>query len=323
MLPKALITGATGFIGSHLLETLVEKKWDITCLVRPQSQTGEIEKMPVRILRGPMDSQDVLESAVEDQDYIFHLAARIRPAPPEIYDKANYRLTRNLANACLRKNPGVYRFVYVSSISVGGPTSLGQYLDETRPPNPASEYGRTKLKGEQALKEIWDKLPATIIRPPNVYGARQQETEILVKLIRKRIVPLLKEEGKTTSLIYIKDLIRGILLAAESSEARSHTYYLTDGEGYSWREIILTLKKTVLGNSFYLPIPENLIYSLAWFADILRAAGWRKLYFGRQVWNAMVKTRWLFSSSRAEKELSFRPHYKIDAGFKDMLNPCD
>jgi len=103
--PKALITGATGFIGSHLLETLIENKWDVTCLVRPQSHTHAIHKMTVNIKRGPLDDKSVLESAVDGQDYIFHLAARIRPAPPEIYDLANHRLTRDLANACLRKNP--------------------------------------------------------------------------------------------------------------------------------------------------------------------------------------------------------------------------
>ena len=320
---KALITGSTGFIGSHLLEMLVEKKWTVTCLVRPQSRTEAIEKMPVHIHRGALDDQEVLESAVTDQDYIFHLAARIRPASPEVYDRANHRLTRDLANACLRKNPEVKRFVYVSSISVAGPTPPGQHFDETQPPNPASEYGRTKLKGEQALMEIWDRLPSTIIRPPNVYGARQQETEILIKLIRKRIVPLLKEEGESTSLIYVKDLIQGILQATESPEAQSKTYYLTDGNGYSWRELILTLKKLILGNSFFLPIPENLIYSLAWFADMLHAVGFRKLYFGRRVWNAMAKTKWLFSTSKAIKELDFRPHYELEAGFKDMLGPSE
>jgi nucleoside-diphosphate-sugar epimerase len=319
MTTKALITGATGFIGSHLLEAMVEKKWDITCLVRPQSRTEAIEKMQVRIDRGALDDQNVLDGAVIGQDYIFHLAGRIRPAPPEVYDRANHRLTRDLANACLRKNPEVRRFVYISSISVGGPTPPGIQLDETHPPNPVSEYGRTKLKGELALKEIWDRLPATIIRPPNVYGARQQETEMLIKLIRKRVVPLLKEEGKSTSLIYIKDLIQGIIQAAESPEAQSQIYYLTDGNGYSWRELILTLKKMMLGNSFYLPIPEKLIYSLAWFADIFRAAGFKNLYFGRKVWNAMAKTKWLFSTSKAMKELAFRPQYELGAGFRHML----
>ena len=319
MPPKAMITGATGFIGSHLVETLIAKKWDITCLVRPQSQTDAIEKMPVLIHRGPLDDPDVLESALEGQDYIFHVAARIRPAPPEVYERANHRLTRDLANACLRKNPEVKRFVYISSIAAAGPTPSGKQTDETQPPCPASQYGRTKLKGEQALKEIWDRLPATIIRPPNVYGARQQETELLIKLIRKRIVPILKDERKSTSLIYIKDLIQGILLATEHPSARNQIYYLTDGEGYSWRELILALKKMVLGKSFFLPVPEDLIYSLAWLADILRAAGVRNLYFGRRVWNAMAKTQWLFSSSKAMQELGFRPQYNLQAGFEDML----
>ena len=319
MPPSALITGATGFIGGHLLETLVAKKWDITCLVRPQSRTGAVEKMPVHIKRGPLHKQDVLESAVKGQDYIFHLAARIRPAPPEVYETANHRLTRDLANACVRNNPGIRRFIYVSSISVAGPTPPGECYDETHPPSPVSEYGRTKHKGEQALQKLGDKLPTTIIRPPNVYGARQQETEILTKLIRRRVVPLLREEGKSTSLIYIKDLIRGILLAAESPQAQGRTYYLTDGEGYSWREVILTLKRIVLGRSLFLPIPEGAIYSLAWFSDILRAAGFKKLHFGRGIWNAMVKTKWLFSSSKAEAELAFRTHYKLEAGLKDML----
>jgi len=99
-------------------------------------------------------------------------------------------------------------------------------------------------------------------------------------------VPLLNEEEKSTSLIYIKDLIQGILLATDSPQAQGQTYYLTDGRGYSWKEIILTMKKTLLGRSLYLPIPENLIYFAAWSADMLRAAGFKKIYFGRKVWNA-------------------------------------
>lgn len=320
MQPKALITGATGFIGGHLLEALVEKKWEITCLVRPQSRTNAIEKKPIRILRGRMNEASVLERAVEGQDYIFHLAARIRSAPREVYAKANHILTKELVNACLRKNPHVKRFVYISSISVAGPTPLGQLLDETAPPNPVSEYGRTKLEGERAVREIWDKLSVTIIRPPNVYGNRQQETEMLIKLLRCRIVPFLREEGKSTSLIYIKDLVRGILVAAQSPRAQSQIYYLTDGEGYSWREIILALKKNVLGQTLYLPVPESFIYTLAGFADILRAAGWKKLYFGRKIWTAMAKSRWLFSSAKAEKELGFRPYHGLESGFNDMFS---
>ncbi len=322
MPPKALLTGATGFIGSHLLETLVERKWDITCLVRPQSRISPIKKMPVRILSGRLDDPDILEQAVQAQDYIFHLAARIRPAPAEVYENVNHIWTRNLAYSCLRSNLGIKRFVYVSTIGAAGPTPSDTFYDETHPPSPESHYGRTKLCGENAIREIWEKIPSTIIRPPNVFGTRQQETELLIKLIRRRIVPLLKEEGKSTSLIYIKDLISGIMQASESPTAQGQIYYLTDGSAYSWAEIILALKRALLGDSFFFPIPEEFIYSLAWLADLLRFMGFRKLYFGRRTWEAMVKTHWLFSSSKARRELDFHPRFNLITGIQDMLvNP--
>jgi dihydroflavonol-4-reductase len=319
MPPKALLTGATGFIGSHLLEALVERKWNITCLVRPQSRIDLIKKKPVRILSGQLDDPDILERAVKAQDYIFHLAARIRPAPAEVYENVNHLWTRNLANSCLRSNPGLKRFVYVSTMGAAGPTPSDTFYDETHPPSPESHYGRTKLRGEKAIMEMWDKLPSTIVRPPNVFGARQQETELLIKLIRLRVVPLLKEEGKSTSLIYIKDLIMGIMQASESPTARGQIYYLTDGSGYSWAEIILALKRSILGDSFFFPIPEKLIYSLAWMADLLRFMGFRKLYFGRKIWETMVKTHWLFSSSKARKEFDFHPRFNLITGIQDML----
>jgi nucleoside-diphosphate-sugar epimerase len=319
MPPKAMLTGATGFIGSHLLQTLVAKKWSVTCLVRPQSRIGELKKMPVRIIRGRLNDPDLLKHAVKDQDYIFHLAARIRPAPAEVYENVNHLWTRDLAIACLHANPGVKRFIYVSSMGAAGPTPADIYYDESRSPSPQSEYGRTKLRGEKAIRELWRNIPATIIRPPNVFGARQQETGLLIKLLRARIVPLLKEEGKSTSLIYIKDLIRGILQASESPQSQGQIYYLTDGSGYSWREIILALKRAVLGDSLFLPVPEEFIYSLAWFADLIRSLGFRKLYFGRRIWDTMVKTHWLYSSAKAARDLGFHPEFNLISGIRDML----
>jgi dihydroflavonol-4-reductase len=319
MQPRALLTGATGFIGSHLLEAIVAKKWSVTCLVRPRSRIDKIKKMPVRILSGPPYHSDILGRAVKDQDYIFHLAARIRPAPAEVYEKVNHLWTRNLAQACLYGNPNIKRFIYVSSMGAAGPTPPGTTFDESRPPSPESEYGRTKLRGEEAVKEVWGKMPATIIRPPNVFGPGQQETELLIKLIRKRIVPILKDEGKSTSLIYIKDLIKGILQASNSPLAQGQIYYLTDGSGYSWREIILALKEAVLGDTLFVPFPEELIYSLAWFADLLRFMGFRRLFFGRRIWDTMVKTHWLYASSKARKELNFRPEFNLTTGVRDMM----
>lgn len=319
MQPKALVTGASGFIGSHLVEALVPQKWDITCLVRPTSRTGFLQKLKVKLAVHDPSNPASLKKAVKGQDYIFHLAGRIRAASHRAYDAANYQLTKNLVQACLKENPGLKRFVYVSSIAAAGPSFPGQYSDEGLPPSPESEYGRTKLKGEQAVRKSWDTIPSTIIRPPNVYGPRQQETELLVKLVSKRIVPILKERGATTSLIYIKDLVEGILQAAFSPKTQSQVYYLTDRKGYSWRRLILTMKRHILGSSFFVPVPEDLISTAAWLADIIKSTGIVRPFFGRKIWNAMTQTPWLFSTAKAEKDFGFRARYELDEGIQETI----
>jgi dihydroflavonol-4-reductase len=320
MLLKALVTGATGFIGSHLVQSLVEENWEVTCLIRSKSRTDFLQRLPVRLIEGSANDIGSLGKAVIGQDYVFHLAGRIRPASRAVYDIANHQLTRNLIQACLGKNPSLKRFIYVSSISAAGPSLPNSYSNEGQAPSPVSEYGRTKLKGEEAVRKVWDQIPATIIRPPNVYGPRQQETEQLIKLIRKRIVPLLKRKKETTSLIYIKDLIQGILQAALSPKTKNQVYYLTDGKGYSWRKIILTVKKVILGESFFFPLPEELIYISAWLVDMLKKTGLIKSYFGRKLWRAMTQTPWLFSSSKAEKDFGFRARYSLENGIKETVD---
>ncbi|NIO48036.1 MAG: NAD-dependent epimerase/dehydratase family protein [Candidatus Aminicenantes bacterium] len=317
---KALVTGATGFIGSHLVQSLVEENWDVTCLIRSKSRTDFLQKFPVRFVQGSATDIDSLGKAAKGQDYVFHLAGRIHPASRAVYDIANHQLSRNLVQACLRKNPSLKRFVYISSISAAGPSLPNFYSDENQAPSPVSEYGRTKLKGEDAVREVWDLIPATIIRPPNVYGPRQQETELLIKLISKRIVPLLKEKKETTSLIYVIDLIQGILQAALSPKTKNQVYYLTDGKGYSWRKIILTIKKVVIGESFFFPLPEGLISFAAWLVDMLKKTRLIKSYFGRKLWRAMTQTPWLFSSSKAEKDFGFRTSYSLENGINETVN---
>jgi dihydroflavonol-4-reductase len=317
---KALVTGGTGFIGSHLVQTLVSKNWDVTCLVRPTSRTGLLKKFPVNFIVQETNNQRILESAVKGQDYIFHLAGRIRPASRATYDEANHQLTRNLVEACLSQNPGISRFVYLSSIAAAGPSFTGQYSVESQTPSPTSEYGRTKLKGEMAVRDAWDSIPATIIRPPNVYGPRQQETELLIKLISKRIVPILKERGETTSLIYVRDLVEGIIQAALSPKTQKQIYYLTDGKGYSWRELILTIKKHALGNSLFFPLYEEAIFFAALLTDVVMATGLVRVFFGRKVWRSMIQTPWLFSTSKAEKEFGFHTNYTLEEGIKETVS---
>ncbi|MFQ6069888.1 MAG: NAD-dependent epimerase/dehydratase family protein [Candidatus Aminicenantales bacterium] len=324
MSPKALVTGATGFIGSYLTEALIRRGWKTTCLVRETSRTDFLQKLPVSFLFGDADDLESLEKAVKGMDYVFHSAGQIRPVSREIYDKANHRFTRNLILACVRANPHIKRFVYISSISAAGPSLLNSFADESPSCHPSSEYGRSKLRGELAVREHWSSVPATIIRPPNVFGRKHAETEIIIKIIKRRMVPLLRERGKMISLIYIKDLVEGIIKASLSPRTESQVYYLTDGGAYSWREVILTLKKYILGNSlFFFPIPESIIYFSAWLADFFRKVGVVNIFFGRKMWNEMVRTAWLFSPQKAKRDFGFQAEFDLDKGVQDLLKFYD
>ncbi|MCJ7579450.1 MAG: NAD-dependent epimerase/dehydratase family protein [Candidatus Aminicenantes bacterium] len=319
MTPKALITGSTGFIGSHLVESLLALKWEVTCLIRPKSKTKNLSGLPVQTIKGDVDEKPFLEKAVQGQDYVFHVAARIRSAPWDIYDRANHLFTKNLGLATLNSNPNLKRFVYISSIAAAGPSPPGSYSNETQICRPTSRYGQSKLLGEDALRLIWDRLPVTIIRPPNVYGPRQTETELLIKLISKKIVPLLSGKADSTSLIYIHDLIEGILQASISPQTIGQIYYLTDGAEHSWREIILSTKDQVLGTSLFLPLPEKIIYLSAWIIDILKSTGFISIHFGRRIWRTMIQTPWVFSSAKAQKDFGFRPRCSLRAGLKETV----
>ncbi|MFP4083108.1 MAG: NAD-dependent epimerase/dehydratase family protein [Candidatus Aminicenantes bacterium] len=318
-MPRALVTGATGFIGSHLVETLVAKNWTVTCLLREKSRADFLRKFPVRILKGPTLQPYFLEKAASGQDYVFHAAGQILAASRKIYDQANRQLTQHLVQACFRKNTNLKRFVYISSVSAAGPSQLHRFSDESRTPLPTSEYGRSKLRGEAEVQKLWQAVPATIIRPPNVYGPRQKQTELLIKLITKRVVPVLKNHPHKTSLIYVKDLVNGIVQAAVSEKTKGQIYYLTDGKGYSWREIILMIKHIVLGNSLFLPIHEHSIYALAWWSDILKRTGIRKSYFGRKAWKNMVRTSWLYSPAKAQADFGFKPAYTLEEGIRETV----
>lgn len=314
----ALITGASGFIGSHLAEYLCARGWNVTCLLRPASRTKVLSALPVRLRRGDMTNPFFLEEAVRNQDIVFHSAARIRAASPLVYQHANVDLTENLVKACLTAGRRLKRFVYISSIAAAGPSDSIRPKDESMPDSPSSTYGKTKLLGEEVTKKHASELPFTIIRPPNVYGPRQQETEGLIRLISSGILPRLRKNTARTSLIYIHDLVRGLEECVLSSKTLGQTYYLTDDRPRRWGEIIEAIK-TLLKREFFVPLPQGLIGGAAFMADGLRNAGLIQTMFGREAWRNVLTTPWIFTSAKAAAEFGFRTSHTLEEGIRETL----
>jgi 2-alkyl-3-oxoalkanoate reductase len=308
---RCLITGASGFIGSHLAATLAEAGYEVSCLVRPSSRVEFLSALPVRLVSGDCSDRGSLRAAVTGSDTIFHLAGAITAVDRKTYFAVNAGGTKNLVEACREWNPGLRRLVYVSSISAAGPSPRGRMLDETDECRPVSDYGRSKLEAELTVRAAGNSLPWVIVRPPNVLGPRQKELEESIGLLKLRIRPLIGRKNSRTSVIGVWDLVRALLQAAGDDRAIGRTYFVTDGTPVTWRDITAAVARAAGLGHFYLPVPFPVQYAAAAIAEWI--ARWRRQTppFAREHVVAARKYDWVYDSGAIGRELGFRPQMDL------------
>lgn len=308
---KTLVTGATGFIGSHLVEELLKRGYSVACLVRKTSNLQWIDGLNVRLIYGDCAVKESLLNAAADFDYIFHLAGLTKAANEKDFFSANALGTENLINAVIEKNPAVKRFVYLSSLAAAGPSCNGAPSKETGEPKPVSAYGRSKLEGERMVMRHKNTIPVTVIRPPAVYGPRDKDFYIFFKLLKKGIS---LSWGKCYySLLYVDDLVRGAILSAESKTAEGEIFYLSDGRIYSNEEITEAIAFTLGSKPVRLKIPKSLMPALAGIGQKLGNQG--------NIINAdkireLQHSYWTCDSTKSRNELGFIPNVGIKEGVK-------
>ncbi|MEO8447108.1 MAG: NAD(P)-dependent oxidoreductase, partial [bacterium] len=174
---KALVTGATGFVGSHLVDRLIEKNYEVYCLKRKTSSTKWLDGKNVKFVEGDLFSNEALGNCIREMDYVFHVAGLVKAKTKQGFYHGNTEATKNLLEITYKVNPGIKKFIFISSQAAAGPTLTDKPKDENDKPEPITTYGITKLKAEEEVEKYKDKFPVTIIRPPAVFGPR--DTEIL------------------------------------------------------------------------------------------------------------------------------------------------
>lgn len=320
---KALITGATGFIGSHLVEALFSRCYSLKCLVRPTSDLKWIEnlKMPEKVCNSPglpsmdlvygdcLDSES-LANAVADCDYIFHLAGLTRTFREEEFFSVNVEGTENLLQAAINSGKKLKRFIFLSSLSAVGPCLSEMPVDEETKPHPASSYGKSKLEAEKAVLYAGEKIPVTVIRPPAVYGPRDRDFFLLFKLIKSGIFP---HWGKSRySLVYIDDLINGIIRAAESDIAEGKTYFISDMEEYNSDEIAIEIAGIFEKSLRKVRIPHLLMPLVALISEKLSGHG----IINRDKMRELTHQCWVCNSTLAFNDLQYRTEVPLRKGLQ-------
>ena len=217
-MPKALITGASGFIGRHVVPHLIEKGYDLRCLVRPASDRSFLERFPVEFVLGDVTDFGSLCRVVESVEFVFHLAGVAQVVYNRQFFELHTQGTINVAEACLQGSCPP-RLIHVSSLAAMGPARDKKPTTETAFPRPISPYGRSKHLAEKALCDRADRLPCTIVRPPYVIGEGDRASVSLFQMISKQRLHLIPGFfNNLYSFIHAEDLAHLLALVAEKGE---------------------------------------------------------------------------------------------------------
>ncbi len=215
---KALVTGATGFVGSHLVEALRRRGDEVTALVRSLKKAEALRPLAVRVIQGDLDDIVALSKAVEGQDVIYHVAGVISALSEAEFMASNRGGTRNLVEAA-KVSGARPRFILVSSMAAGGPSPRGRPLKGEEPPKPVTRYGRSKLAAERVVEA--SDLPWTIVRPPMVYGPRDREVLKVFRLARLGLGPVFGDGTQELSAVHGADLAAALIAAATTTRPPS------------------------------------------------------------------------------------------------------
>jgi nucleoside-diphosphate-sugar epimerase len=217
---KALVTGATGFVGSHLVEALLRRGSEVTALARSPEKAAVLTAQGVRVIAGDLHDPGALQHAVRDQAVIYHVAGAIAARGEAEFLRANRDGTRNTVAAA--EAAGAVRFILVSSLAAGGPAPRGLPLDGSEAPRPVTAYGRSKLAAEQVVRA--SRLPWSIVRPPIVYGPRDREILKVFRLARLGLAPVFGDGAQELSAVHAADLAAALIAVGETSRTVGRTY---------------------------------------------------------------------------------------------------
>jgi nucleoside-diphosphate-sugar epimerase len=305
-----LVTGGTGFIGTHLLERLVAIGERVRALVRRRTSLPA----QVEYVHGDLVSGAGLAEALLGVDTVIHLAGVTKALRTEDYYTGNAGATRNLARAIAGRS---IRFVHVSSLAAIGPSADGVPVTEEAVPHPPVSYGKSKLEAERAVREFTPE--AVIVRPAVVYGPRDTDVFKLLQSVSRGVVVEIAGGERYFSAIYVKDLVEGILAAARSPRAPGRDYFLAHPKTLTWGDLSGAAARIMRRTPRVLTIPLPLALMIGICAEGLGRLTRKPSIVSREKIREARFPFWTCDTSRATAELGFTAATSIESGLAETL----
>lgn len=325
--PSLLVTGASGFIGSFVVEEGLRRGFDVWAAVRPTSSRAYLTDERIHFIELDLGTDDALRQQLVDHvtehgawNYVVHAAGVTKCRRMEDFARVNTEGTVRLARLLMETKALKHRLVFISSLSICGALHERDYAplttDDTPQPNTA--YGRSKYAAELALKEMQD-LDYVVLRPTGVYGPRERDYYLMAQSIKQHVDFAVGYRRQVITFIYVTDLVRAIYAALERGE-RGAAYFLSDGREYSSRTFSLLLQRA-MGVRHVLHITAPV-----WFLRLLCAvcgtwAAWRgkTTTLNADKYNIMKQRNWRCDISPARRDLGYEPQVSLEQGVSEAV----
>lgn len=316
---RALITGASGFVGSTLAEELIRRGVDVQALMRRTSSRTNLGGAKIIPVEGDLRNAESLSAAVKDVDVIYHVAGVVAARNRDDFFSANAAGTRNLVEAAKKGGNRLQRFVYVSSLAAAGPSVPERARREHEDCRPVSHYGASKLGGEQEVLGARAELPVTIIRPPAVYGPRDRGVFTFFQMIQRGLLPLLgmqNPDPRRYSFVHVDDLVQGIALAGAAKDLSSGEVFYISGDGeFSWEQAMRLMAKGMNKRVAPLRLPIPLMRGAGAICSAFSLASGKVLPFSLDKVKEIAALAWTCNNEKAKRLLKFEPYWELERGF--------
>lgn len=308
----ALVTGATGFVGSHVAETLLARGDRVRCLVRKPDRARRLAERGATLVEGSLEDERAIAAALQGVNVVYHVAGLTAARSEAEFFAVNEHATRRLLQHC-DSAARLTRFVYVSTQAAVGPSGPGERTPEDAPCAPLTSYGRSKLAGERAVRE--SAVGWVIARPPVVYGPRDVNFLPLFRLVRLGLNPVFGRGTQLLSIVFAPDLAEGIVLAGTRGSP-GEIYHLANPDPVTYRDIGRAAGRALGRKPVTLPLPEPLAGAVIWSMENLARLGGKASVVSVDRMAEFRAPAWVLSVEKAERELGWRASHDLDAGVK-------
>lgn len=319
MKERVLITGASGFVGYHLIEEAINNNLEVFAAVRKSSKIDHLSKFDIQYTYPDFTSPQALKDNITKNkyDYIIHAAGVTKARSSKEYDDINAGYTYNLASAALESNIGLKKFVLVSSLAAVGPlNTLSGIITEATTPVPVTAYGRSKLLAEEKIKSL-TALSYTILRPTGVYGPRDRDIFIFFKQLNNHIEPYIGNAAQNLSLIYVTDLAKAAIKALYAGNKK--TYNLSDGNFYNRYELGNITREVLNLKTIKFHLPVNFVKLIAYISEKISSLGNKASVLNVEKLNELMAVNWNCDITQAKADLGFNPLHDLRSGVTETL----